>query len=200
MLAGGRSERFGSDKAEFVFYGLTLLERVVTAVCAATKPVIVVGRSTSSDTDSGANYLPDRFPGEGPLGGIITGLHELGQGRHLVCACDLPLLRIPLLRLLLEDCAGFEAAIPVAGGRLNPLCAAYDSASLPKLKASFDSGIRSVHGALSYLHVNRIAESKLRTADSELASLININTPEDLRELLRRRATVRPAKGGGRIV
>src|SRR5947208_75522 len=96
---------------------------------------------------------------------------------------------------MLQQCAGFEAAIPEAGGRLHPLCAAYDSTALPKLQTAFDSGTRSVHGALNHLHVNRIAESKLRTADSELVSLININTPDDLRELLRGRATPGPLKG-----
>ena len=39
--------------------------------------------------DLGLRVVPDRYPGEGPLGGIITALHDAGTGWSLILACDI---------------------------------------------------------------------------------------------------------------
>lgn len=65
VLAGGRSSRFGSDKASAVVHGRTLLDHAVAALAAQCEAVVIVGRGGVPD-------WPE--PGRGPLGGIAGAL------------------------------------------------------------------------------------------------------------------------------
>ena len=114
---------------------------------------------------------------------MITGLRYLGGGIHLALACDMPFITAPVLRRLELAVGNADAAVPESGGKLHPLCAAYRGDSVEKLLAAFESGERSLHGALSNLEAVRIPESDFRSFDSTLHFLTNVNTPEDWERL-----------------
>lgn len=87
VLAGGRSTRFGSDKALAELGGRTLLARAVDALAAQCDAVVVVGREQAP-----APTLPD-WPraNMGPLGGIAAALHharDAGYDEVLTCSVD----------------------------------------------------------------------------------------------------------------
>lgn len=70
VLAGGRSTRFGSDKALAELGGHTLLARAVDTLSGWCEYVIVAGRETAP-----APTVPDwPHPQMGPLGGIAAAL------------------------------------------------------------------------------------------------------------------------------
>lgn len=72
VLAGGRSTRFGSDKALAILDGQTLLERAVEGLGKLCDAVVVVGRD-----EAPVPVLADRpRGGMGPLGGIAAALHH----------------------------------------------------------------------------------------------------------------------------
>jgi molybdopterin-guanine dinucleotide biosynthesis protein A len=72
VLAGGRSSRFGSDKALAELGGHTLLALAVDALSGWCEHVVVVGREAAP-----APTLPDwPHPGMGPLGGLAAALHH----------------------------------------------------------------------------------------------------------------------------
>ncbi|MFM9935072.1 MAG: molybdenum cofactor guanylyltransferase [Novosphingobium sp.] len=87
VLAGGRSSRFGSDKALAELGGRTLLARAVATLESLCDAVIVVGRS-----DAPATTISDRpAGGMGPLGGIAAALHHAashGYPQVLTCGVD----------------------------------------------------------------------------------------------------------------
>lgn len=72
VLAGGRSSRFGSDKALARLEGQTLLERAVALLSGWCEDVVVAGR-----TEAPAPCVAD-WPraGMGPLGGIAGALRH----------------------------------------------------------------------------------------------------------------------------
>jgi len=112
VLAGGRSSRFGSDKAEARLFGRTLLEHALEALRPQCEAVAVVGRETAL-----APSLAD-WPGpdEGPLGGLAGAL-RYARGvfyQLLTVSIDAPLLPADL-RLSLEPGPSYLAGQPVIG-------------------------------------------------------------------------------------
>lgn len=72
VLAGGRSTRFGSDKALAVLDGQTLIARAVALLGRQCSAVVVVGRE-----EAPAPCIPDwPAPGMGPLGGLAAALRH----------------------------------------------------------------------------------------------------------------------------
>ena len=181
ILAGGKSERMGRDKALLPYRGTTLLAYVL-AVVSQIEPQVVVVADRTDKYAVPCPVIADAFPDCGPVGGIVTGLHYLGAGAHLVAACDMPHLHPDILRYLLE-CAikgDYDAVVPETDGRPEPLCAVYRDTCLAPLTAFLQSGQRAAHRALLTLNVLRIDTENLRPFDPELACFTNFNTPEDL--------------------
>jgi molybdopterin-guanine dinucleotide biosynthesis protein A len=115
VLAGGRSTRFGSDKARALWNGRPLIDHVLDRLAMVASTVIVCGRRLP-----GATSIADRPASDlGPLGGLNAALHfAAANGFECVISapCDAPLLDDALLSLLRS--AGdnvFLAAMPVIG-------------------------------------------------------------------------------------
>ncbi|MCX6380712.1 MAG: molybdenum cofactor guanylyltransferase [Armatimonadetes bacterium] len=183
VLAGGRSERMGQDKALLTRGGRTLLEQTLLTVSEISSEIIVVADRADRYPLAIGRGIADRFPGAGPLGGVITGLELLGEGNHLVTACDMPSLQTSVLRYLLS-CANEEAdcVVPLVGGRLEPLCAVYQQSALVPLRAYFEEGERALHRSLRRLRLRTVPEEELRAFDPELRCFRNLNTPEEAAE------------------
>src|SRR5690349_13497485 len=98
VLAGGRSERMGRDKALLQIDGISLVERAAQTLRAVADTVIVVAdRPNKYVFDDGTPVLGDKYPGMGPLGGLLTGLDAAGAGCHFALACDMPFVQPELL-------------------------------------------------------------------------------------------------------
>lgn len=71
VVAGGKSRRFGSDKALFPYHGVALIDYVINAIAQQTDAIVVCGREWP-----GVASLPDRPDKEiGPLAGLNAALH-----------------------------------------------------------------------------------------------------------------------------
>lgn len=95
ILAGGKSTRFGSDKASALLNGRPLIEHVAAALSPQVDATIICGREWP-----GMRCVADRpFADMGPLGGLNAALHfarDNGFDYVLSAGCDvLPLPQIP---------------------------------------------------------------------------------------------------------
>ena len=174
VLAGGNSSRMGQNKALLQFRGQPLARRAALAVEQSAGRATLVG---NPDTYAGLGFrvIPDLYPGEGPLGGIVTALRDSDRNWNLVAACDMPNLSPEFLRSLLRAAreAGCDALIPECPpGEPQPLCAVYHSRALPHLQAAFDRRVRKVTAALEGLR-------RASFPTEEVAYFQNLNTPED---------------------
>jgi molybdopterin-guanine dinucleotide biosynthesis protein A len=172
ILAGGQSRRFGSDKARERWKGRTYLACVAEAMRGAgLDPILAIG-GVAEDLPDGARHVADRWPGQGPLGGVLTALLEV-QGDVIVAACDMVRLA-PGTFLRLVEFAGIEpVVVPVWQGHLQPLCALYRPACLVSIAEDFAAGERSLVNALGHLPLREVAFGP------EDEAFANINTPED---------------------
>lgn len=168
VLAGGRSSRMGRDKARLPFRGGDLVGAVAGAVARAAGNVTLVGHAELT-------AIPDRYPGEGPLGGILTALHHTVTDWNLIVACDMPQVSDVFLGELLARAMRSPADVLLPqgpDGLPQPLCAVYHRRVLPALKEHFARGVRQVTAALDGIAVERLAVA-------ELSLFQNVNTPED---------------------
>lgn len=163
VLAGGRSSRFGSDKAEALFEGKRLIDRALEALAGSVQKIVICGR-----IEPGHDCLTDRpSPGLGPLGGLSAALHHgAGEGFEGVLSVPLDVHPLPcdLLRLLCRDGPRYLAGQFTIGfwpTRLAPL-----------LDAHIAAGGRSMR---SWIRASAAAPTAC-----DALKLLNINRPEDL--------------------
>ena len=181
MLAGGESRRMGRDKLVLEVGGVPLLRRVRDALSARCAEVIVVGGESAAELE-GVRRIPDERRGLGPLAGMEAGLAAARNRPVFVAAGDMPFLSVALIGYLLErlDEQGVAAVVPRHGGRVHPLCAAYDRETLPHVASALDGGVRSVREFLKNLDSVEYVEQGLRRFGDPDHYLMNVNSPEDL--------------------
>jgi molybdopterin-guanine dinucleotide biosynthesis protein A len=185
VLAGGRSRRFGRDKAAVEVNGETLLARTVALVTPLVLSVYVSVRPEQRNEALRCRFslLPDTLVGGGPAAGLLAARESAPQAAWLVTACDLPLLNEATLARLVaarEPSAGATAYRSPLDGRAEPLCAIYEPAALAKLAERAERG--------ASLSPRDLLESGntcwLESESSE--ALANVNEPGDLERLQNR--------------
>jgi molybdopterin-guanine dinucleotide biosynthesis protein A len=164
----------GRDKALLPFRGGPLVESVAQAVRLAAGSAVLVGRPQAY-ARMAFPAIADLYPGEGPLGGILTALgHSLAEW-NVVAACDMPEITAQFLTTLIKaaERSDADALVPTGpSGRPEPLCAVYRRRARPGLEAAFARGVRAVAAALPSIRATLFPVS-------ELSLFQNVNTPEE---------------------
>jgi molybdopterin-guanine dinucleotide biosynthesis protein A len=164
----------GRDKALLPFRGGALAGHVASVVAAAAGRVTLIG-DPEKYGHLGYPVIPDRSPGEGPVGGIETALSFTASDWNLVLACDMPAISVDFLRGLLDaaERSAADALVPAGpSGLLEPLCAVYHRRCAARFRRALDAGVRKVTEALVGL------EAATWTV-SDAACFENLNTPEE---------------------
>lgn len=198
VLAGGQSRRMGQDKAALALdptSPLTMIEMVIRGLQPVADDIVVVGGEWDRRL-VGARWVADAFPGEGPVGGLVTGLLAMRDdfNRSLVTPCDLPFLETDVLASMVAtqtgaDVIGLPARSP-GGPAIEPFPAVYHRRCLPGVADYFQRGGRSMRGLLGRLTCAALPEGTIEAHDPERWTLFNVNTPAELavaRAHLRRR-------------
>jgi molybdopterin-guanine dinucleotide biosynthesis protein A len=184
VLAGGGSTRFGRDKALVEIDGKAMVTRMFELLAKVARSVNVVA-VPGKYSNLGVSALTDRWPGEGPLGGIITALTpSAGIGVpewNLIVGCDMPFLTREWLDYLVERSLASPAdvVVPRSMSGLEPLCACWRSSGTETLQRAFDRGIRKVTEAMKQLQMEIIDESDWKRFDSAGRLFWNMNTAAD---------------------
>lgn len=165
----------GRDKAFVPVDGTPMVAHVANALRGAgCDPIVAVGGDHAKLAALDLAVVADRWPGEGPLGGIITALEHLADGAVVVIvACDLPHTTAPSIVALIDALASSPADVAIATGqRAQPLCAAWRPRASTQLADRFAAGERRVVDAVSRLHVVSVPVP--------VDQLLNVNTDADL--------------------
>lgn len=180
ILAGGRSMRFGSDKARALFHGQPLIVRQAAQLEAIIERVVVVARNTGQYQDLGLPTVGDLQPDQGPVGGLWTALRhrsqERGEGWMVLTCCDLVILRPAWLTVLCnaaQDRPGLDAVV-FRDQRWQPFPGLYHTRLLERADVWRCSSLQHALGAA---HVHPLA------IPSDWPASPQANTREDLRRL-----------------
>jgi len=182
ILSGGGSRRMGRDKAMLPFCGNTLLQTLIDRY-AALGPVGVSVDRTGRFPFNGAAEFVDRFPGQGPMNGIVSGFSATDADTLLLTAVDLP-YGDPALARRLETLRGSADACVVRRGPkgVEPLFAVYGRSCLEPAKACLAAGKRSLMALLDRVDVRYAEPDALREFDLDRI-FTNVNTPEEYEKL-----------------
>ena len=194
VVAGGRSTRFGGEKAVALLEGRPLLVWAARRLQRSCGDVAVNARP-GTETEAlaralGLQVLHDG-PGDpdGPLAGVKAGLawaRERGAALLAVSPCDAPLLPQDLFARLIEA-AGSGAAMAVTAEGRQPLCAVWPVSALPALTDALKGGAHPpTWRALEDL-------GAVQVAFEPPEAFANINTRDDLEIAARRLAGARLA-------
>ena len=134
ILAGGKSTRFGQDKAMLAINGVRLIDLVVEKCGPLFSEILVAGRNPENFDVPGVRAVPDLYPNAGPLGGIHAGLRASSNETCFVTACDMPNLNLPTVKKLLEAAADYDVALLKTGEDVQPLFAVYKKSLLPDVE------------------------------------------------------------------
>lgn len=178
LLAGGKSRRMGTDKAELVVQdGLTLRERGIQLLQTVTHDVHLSIAADDTTTYS-VPTLTDRRANAGPLAGLDAAFARAPDAAWLVLACDLPFLTEDILTELVnarDPEAGATCFLSRFDSKPEPLCTIYEPSAAANLQNLLDEDVRC---ARKFLFSLERKELEL----PEAAALDNCNRPEDLAE------------------
>ena len=156
VLTGGSSRRMGADKALLEVRGRPLAAVARDALLrAGAVEVLAVGGDADRLAGLGLRPVPDRHPGQGPLGGLVSGLAAVRTPVAVALACDLPAVDAATVRRVLHALVstGGDVAVPVLDRGREPLAAAWTAGAAQALADAYDGGERSVARALAPLRV-----------------------------------------------
>jgi molybdopterin-guanine dinucleotide biosynthesis protein A len=183
ILAGGKSSRYGKNKAFAKVKGIPLIERVVGVFETIFKEIIISSNNPEEYEHLGHPIAKDIVKGLGPLGGIFTALNKISTPYCFVAACDMPSLNEGLIRHMLSFRGQFDIIAPKMGWKIEALHALYSMTCLPHIKNLIKSGQYQVVRIFPKVSVRYVEEEEIRRYDPELKSFMNINSPQDIDRL-----------------
>lgn len=190
VLCGGKSQRMGAAKACLPFGAELMLPRTVRllaeAVPAERIAVVAAVDQELPPLPAQVRIVRDRQPDRGPLEGLGAGLAALGDEVDAVYAsgCDAPLLAPAFVREMFAELGAADVAVPRDGEYFHPLAAVYRTTVLPTIEALLAADRLRTSHLFQEVATNAVAVAQLRAVDPDLATLRNLNHPEDYRAAL----------------
>lgn len=188
VLAGGKSERMGQDKATMrLASGRTLLENAVAVASAVAGQVGIVGSRNKYASYAWAGELvEDAFAGRGPLGGIHAALAATTTEWNVILAVDLPGVTAALLDWILKMAceAGSQVTVASIAGGLQPLCGVYRKGFRQRAEKALKEGHNKVDACFDRGSLRILTEAEVRAAGFSPGMFANVNTPEEFQRLV----------------
>ena len=184
VLAGGMSSRMGQDKAFLPWKGATLLSHALDLVGQVSTKVQIVGDATKFSRFG--EVVEDVFVGRGPLAGIHAALLKSASRRNLVLAVDVPFVEKAFLAYLVSQAKLTDAVVtlPLAGGRLQPLCAIYRPQFAEVAERSLKEGKNKIDPLFATVETRVIQPDELTQQGFSEQMFRNLNTPEEFEQAL----------------
>jgi molybdopterin-guanine dinucleotide biosynthesis protein A len=186
VLAGGKSERMGCDKARMVIGDEPLGHRqmrLLSGCCARSAAVAPVRPGWLSERDE---WVRDSATGAGPVAGILGALEWAREGavaaHVMILAVDMPRASLGLLTSLREGVRPGRGVVTSGDEGFEPLCACYPAEAFEPLLGRVGAGQNKLQTLVSLLVEDGLMAVR-SLSPSEQVDFFNLNTPEDLARL-----------------
>lgn len=185
LLVGGLSSRMGRPKALLPFDGEPLVTHLVRRLRTRFDDLVVVAAEGQELPALDARIVRDEIAERGPIGGLHAGLRAATSDACFLASCDMPFLNADLAAHLVGELGSCDAVVPIHGGRLQPLHAAYSRKIAERLRAPIANGELRMKDLIARLRAKVVDEDALRAVDPSGLSFRNMNLPADYDAALR---------------
>lgn len=175
VLAGGKSSRFGSDKAISMFQGKTMLKHSVDLMKQFSDRVLISGDKEEYNI-YGYPCVPDIYKGIGPMGGICSCLKESDAPLNIIVTCDMPLVTSDMIARLVESHEFGKATVfEDYDGYIYPFPVIFEKGHLSALEQQINAGNCDLKSALKACGTTKILLKK-----EEVGCMANVNSKDEL--------------------
>lgn len=175
ILAGGKSQRMGTDKGFLEWNGRTFIANIIAALTVVAGNNIVIISSDERYDLLGVTRIPDIIANKGPLGGIYTALKHSLTKRNLIVSVDVPMISSEMIQWLVNAHSdAYQMTQVQVHEKPSPLVAVYDRSVrilLPEYLASNQLKVRKF--------VDELTHQTLLVPEEWNSQLQNINTPDE---------------------
>lgn len=184
ILAGGKSSRFGSNKARAVLgqSQIPIVVELAERLQSLDLNVILSTNKHESYSDLTWPILVDEFNHLGPIGAIATILKQSPTPFALILTCDMPLVSTTLLKSLIDESKDTDAShFFRINGHIQPFPAVYRKQD----HGLFEQSVLDHRLAMKDL-VGRLPSIEFLSVDAGNISedeFFNMNTKEDWRKV-----------------
>lgn len=177
VLAGGKSSRFGSNKALCKYGDKYFMHHIIELMRPYTKEIVISGYRPEYE-DIEITILKDEYPDIGPIGGIYTALKESTTPWILVLTCDMPLVSKEIIMMMLASCKGDN----IIGWQHDKIFTTFPLLISKSALPAINNAINEKRYRIKQMF--EIGNSrKIIIPDALLPNFANINTQDDYKEL-----------------
>ena len=183
ILAGGKSSRFGSNKALALHQGDALIQTIARRLAALFPETLLITNTPEEYGFLGWPMAKDLYPDCGPLAGIHAALRTVSQPRIFVCGCDMPLVNPELIRFLCELEGDHDIVLPWLDEGPEPLYAVYSKKALPIIEEQLSKNQYKIGMVFEKLRIRKVTSEEILQIVPDLTTFQNINHQHDLARL-----------------
>lgn len=183
IIAGGKSKRFGSDKALINLAGKRLIDHAVTLALTISPQAMIITSGEQHFSGVQIEQVPDIIPDCGPMGGVYTALEKAQTPWVAILPCDTPLLSPEIYEILWKHRKENSAGVAVAEGKIQSLVSLWPKSLSPDLLQSIQKGELKTHQFLKEHQAVMVSmEENMENYKPEF--FFNINYREDLEKFI----------------
>ncbi len=182
ILAGGKSERMGQNKALLRIGNERIIERLLREFECFSRVVISSAKKGIYE-DLGVPVVYDENRDIGPIEGLRRVLSVAESEYVFICASDMPFLKKELLEYLASFISSDHDCYVIADDEhIQPLCAIYKKSLLPVIGELIKDGKYRIRELLDRVRTKYVS---LRLSCFDEKTVRNINTREDYLETVK---------------
>jgi molybdopterin-guanine dinucleotide biosynthesis protein A len=177
ILIGGKSSRFGNDKANLIFSGEILAQRTYNRLDRILDDLFFISDQSDKYTDTDFKVYADLGPSIGPLSGLITALKYCRHPYCFVTACDLPFFDERLLNILWQQRkANPDIIAPIWQDKIEPLAAFYHKTCIAAIENALAENRFMMKGFWQNMQVELVDLTRSFSTEELKKMFFNINT------------------------
>jgi molybdopterin-guanine dinucleotide biosynthesis protein A len=179
ILVGGKSRRFGTDKALLRIGDKWMVYALADELKKLFGNVFLISDWSDKFDFFNDPVIKDVVPDKGPLGGLYTALLNTSSEYVFLCACDLLLLNKDIISHMLQRLNGQDVLIPIHDGKIEPTAAFYSRDCLSHAAKSLNAGSLNIRSFFDRINVEFINFEGVFSYDTIEDCFSNINTKAD---------------------